>query len=96
MSVQQYMIACCSTVKTKLNQLNCVHIYKHIEEEFLGHHTVIAHGDKCVDVDFYNRYAFHMTCVKCGKEIIQQHNRLVHKIDVTDQVNVWGKDHDSH
>lgn len=92
MSFQQYLIACRSTVKAKLKRMTCHHVYKEIEQEYLEDETALHHGDHLVEVNHYSKWAFHMNCIKCGHHKVQVHKRLIHKLDISDQINKWSKD----
>lgn len=72
-----------------LNQLFCRHVYKEIKTEFLEHETRIASAGGMVEVDHYGRFAHHRECIKCGKIQIKVRDKLIHKINVNEQIKQW-------
>jgi len=72
-----------------LKELFCSHVYKETNNEFLEKEIQLNYNKQQVDIDCYDKFAFHMKCLKCSATKVQVHNRLVKKIDVTGIVNVW-------
>lgn len=67
----------------------CRHVYKEVSSEFLEKDIQINYSKQQVDIDCYDKFAFHMKCLKCTATKVQVHSRLVKKIDVTDAIHTW-------
>lgn len=72
-----------------IKELLCRHVYKEESNEFLEKVIQLNYNNHQVDIDCYDKFAFHMKCLKCDATSIKVHNRLVKKIDVTGIINVW-------
>ena len=76
-------------LEVHIKRLFCGHIYKETEVEFLEHETRLSSAGGMVEVDNYERNAHHRTCIKCGKHKIKVIDKLVHKVNVNEQIKQW-------